>query len=133
MADRRRQHDTRQDAGHLRVRPDRLGGRGLWESIRPGRPGPGARRVARPRPRRRLPCGNEQAGVLRDVRHRCAAHAAGGRDARHRDGGRDRKSTRLNSSHLGISYAVFCLKKKKKSTDARLDKKKKKKTKKKRK
>src|SRR5262245_63459606 len=27
----------------------------------------------------------------------------------------DRKSTRLNSSHLGISYAVFCLKKKKKS------------------
>src|SRR5205814_9740926 len=30
------------------------------------------------------------------------------------DDGRDRKSTRLNSSHLGISYAVFCLKKKKK-------------------
>src|SRR5437899_10336057 len=30
------------------------------------------------------------------------------RGARHRD----RKSTRLNSSHLGISYAVFCLKKK---------------------
>src|SRR5258705_1973784 len=29
----------------------------------------------------------------------------------------DRKSTRLNSSHLGISYAVFCLKKKKTSTD----------------
>src|SRR5256885_2787366 len=28
----------------------------------------------------------------------------------------DRKSTRLNSSHLVISYAVFCLKKKKKST-----------------
>src|SRR5947199_5926004 len=28
-------------------------------------------------------------------------------------GRRDRKSTRLNSSHLGISYAVFCLKKKK--------------------
>src|SRR5437899_8009577 len=27
-------------------------------------------------------------------------------------GTRDRKSTRLNSSHLGISYAVFCLKKK---------------------
>src|SRR5262245_66378155 len=26
----------------------------------------------------------------------------------------DRKSTRLNSSHLGISYAVFCLKKKNK-------------------
>src|SRR5262245_62246074 len=30
--------------------------------------------------------------------------------------GTDRKSTRLNSSHLGISYAVFCLKKKKKNT-----------------
>src|SRR5471030_3479700 len=29
-----------------------------------------------------------------------------------RRGRRDRKSTRLNSSHLGISYAVFCLKKK---------------------
>src|SRR5258705_3867538 len=29
----------------------------------------------------------------------------------------DRKSTRLNSSHLGISYAVFCLKKKKHATD----------------
>src|SRR5262245_63922315 len=30
---------------------------------------------------------------------------------------RDRKSTRLNSSHLGISYAVFCLKKKKKKNN----------------
>src|SRR5436309_11894957 len=30
------------------------------------------------------------------------------------DRGRDRKSTRLNSSHVKISYAVFCLKKKKK-------------------
>src|SRR6267378_2910155 len=29
--------------------------------------------------------------------------------------GRDRKSTRLNSSHVEISYAVFCLKKKKKT------------------
>src|SRR2546427_2974895 len=29
---------------------------------------------------------------------------------------RDRKSTRLNSSHSQISYAVFCLKKKKKKT-----------------
>src|SRR5437899_9371879 len=29
----------------------------------------------------------------------------------------DRKSTRLNSSHLGISYAVFCLKKKKTKTN----------------
>src|SRR5256885_8677620 len=30
---------------------------------------------------------------------------------------RDRKSTRLNSSHLVISYAVFCLKKKKKKNN----------------
>src|SRR2546426_9368280 len=30
---------------------------------------------------------------------------------------RDRKSTRLNSSHLVISYAVFCLKKKKKNNN----------------
>src|SRR5690242_20935816 len=29
----------------------------------------------------------------------------------------DRKSTRLNSSHMSISYAVFCLKKKKKETN----------------
>src|SRR5690625_6226247 len=32
---------------------------------------------------------------------------------RHLLGGEDRKSTRLNSSHVAISYAVFCLKKKK--------------------
>src|SRR5471030_1304803 len=32
---------------------------------------------------------------------------------RRQAGSTDRKSTRLNSSHLGISYAVFCLKKKK--------------------
>src|SRR5207302_11431120 len=34
-------------------------------------------------------------------------------------GGRDRKSTRLNSSHVKISYAVFCLKKKKKKENIR--------------
>src|SRR5258707_9523524 len=33
---------------------------------------------------------------------------------------RDRKSTRLNSSHANISYAVFCLKKKKKKLTAKL-------------
>src|SRR5439155_6243108 len=32
----------------------------------------------------------------------------------------DRKSTRLNSSHVAISYAVFCLKKKKQKADERL-------------
>src|SRR5438067_6061938 len=39
----------------------------------------------------------------------------------------DRKSTRLNSSHVSISYAVFCLKKKKKTTTSKTNKKKKKK------
>src|SRR2546427_9328976 len=44
-------------------------------------------------------------------RHLQVLHAAvAGRD----DFGGDRKSTRLNSSHSQISYAVFCLKKKKK-------------------
>src|SRR5690349_22089343 len=37
----------------------------------------------------------------------------------------DRKSTRLNSSHVEISYAVFCLKKKKKKKKKKLKKKKK--------
>src|SRR3712207_7749924 len=36
---------------------------------------------------------------------------------------RDRKSTRLNSSHANISYAVFCLKKKKKSNDTTINRK----------
>src|SRR5699024_12803310 len=37
----------------------------------------------------------------------------GQRLGRRKGGRRDRKSTRLNSSHVSISYAVFCLKKKK--------------------
>src|SRR3712207_7720268 len=59
---------------------------------------------------------------LRDGHEPCAdrnGSAAGrfgrrGRDHRKHD--QDRKSTRLNSSHANISYAVFCLKKKKNST-----------------
>src|SRR2546426_3456105 len=46
-------------------------------------------------------------------RHRGAPQAST-RLQHHRAGVEDRKSTRLNSSHLVISYAVFCLKKKKK-------------------
>src|SRR2546426_5404887 len=38
------------------------------------------------------------------------------RPAKRPDSATDRKSTRLNSSHLVISYAVFCLKKKKRVT-----------------
>src|SRR3712207_8776480 len=67
-----------------------------------------------------------RSAVLRDV-ERGAEHGAGeraacqaaGRDPEREDHGLlrrgevDRKSTRLNSSHANISYAVFCLKKKK--------------------
>src|SRR2546430_6080261 len=45
----------------------------------------------------------------------CEPHPHEARAARPHPGG-DRKSTRLNSSHSQISYAVFCLKKKKKNT-----------------
>src|SRR5204863_9794207 len=49
-------------------------------------------------------------------RRRAADRSAGGRPGLHVLGDRrDRKSTRLNSSHVEISYAVFCLKKKKKN------------------
>src|SRR3712207_7033847 len=43
------------------------------------------------------------------------AHVAGQEEQRPRE---DRKSTRLNSSHANISYAVFCLKKKKRNQKA---------------
>src|SRR3712207_7992184 len=42
-----------------------------------------------------------------------AIKAAKGRTVAQDEASRDRKSTRLNSSHANISYAVFCLKKKK--------------------
>src|SRR3712207_7839667 len=45
--------------------------------------------------------------------HEVAGFAASGKEVVARSGQRDRKSTRLNSSHANISYAVFCLKKKK--------------------
>src|SRR3712207_8098935 len=51
------------------------------------------------------------------TRQRAAHHPCPARDRRRRPRARgsprDRKSTRLNSSHANISYAVFCLKKKK--------------------
>src|SRR2546426_7426670 len=57
---------------------------------------------ARDRPRKIAPEPNGGPGVFGDGGH---------------DGSRgDRKSTRLNSSHLVISYAVFCLKKKNNKT-----------------
>src|SRR5205814_9862513 len=60
---------------------------------------------------------HEDAGVaLRDAAVAQLHVGVAALAAQNRAGGRneDRKSTRLNSSHLGISYAVFCLKKKKK-------------------
>src|SRR3712207_7909973 len=46
---------------------------------------------------------------------RCPRESVNGRTATDgvQNGSKDRKSTRLNSSHANISYAVFCLKKKK--------------------
>src|SRR3712207_7205441 len=63
-------------------------------------------RGGRHRPRRRQPRDPPRLHVPRPLGRR----ARGARPRRQQD--RDRKSTRLNSSHANISYAVFCLKKK---------------------
>src|SRR5437762_6484182 len=61
---------------------------------------------------------------LNSLRARSAGHhRAAGQRTRHenaRGASPDRKSTRLNSSHRCISYAVFCLKKKKKKKKQRI-------------
>src|SRR5438045_6439221 len=71
-----------------------------------------------------LPFFDDADFYIADDRQRAACHAFCRRGIDGIAGGRlrkpaipsmprqDRKSTRLNSSHLGISYAVFCLKKK---------------------
>src|SRR3712207_7425380 len=72
----------------------------------------------------------------RSSRPRCQGRRRGVRDSQNTDiqwrkqrwirakgharAGRDRKSTRLNSSHANISYAVFCLKKKKTNTENKI-------------
>src|SRR5256885_12986863 len=64
---------------------------------------------------RRRPC-RPLRQLPRHLLRRRRAGAGGGQGAqgpRRPQAGQDRKSTRLNSSHLVISYAVFCLKKKK--------------------
>src|SRR5437660_4600359 len=48
-------------------------------------------------------------------------YAARLREAKKKLGMKDRKSTRLNSSHVAISYAVFCLKKKRKYKEGAID------------
>src|SRR5207249_10769714 len=55
----------------------------------------------------------EREACARDGRRARSAVRRVARDREQRSGGEDRKSTRLNSSHVSISYAVFCLKKKK--------------------
>src|SRR5205814_5108612 len=71
-----------------------------------------ARRGGRERDRRRS--SSRRGGAKVDLRV-ATSHVSGDGDSRWWNDGqrrrRDRKSTRLNSSHLGISYAVFCLKK----------------------
>src|SRR2546426_7347867 len=67
---------------------------------------------------------SEQYGIVKRGAGRCwidvsrlkpvVSDTAGVRRQNEPNPGGDRKSTRLNSSHLVISYAVFCLKKKKK-------------------
>src|SRR3712207_7220849 len=67
-------------------------------------------RRARPSPRRRT---GRRSPPAHPRRWCCCSPSGSG-------GTRDRKSTRLNSSHANISYAVFCLKKKKKRHDLRV-------------
>src|SRR3712207_7007424 len=64
--------------------------------------------VAASRTEARMGNAHAQGGILSTLA------AMGGGRAGSGQGARDRKSTRLNSSHANISYAVFCLKKKKK-------------------
>src|SRR3712207_6995186 len=72
------------------------------------------------------PAGDDRRGAAGDRPVRRPPPGGGPGDPRHFPGAPaarcaagdkiDRKSTRLNSSHANISYAVFCLKKKKKTT-----------------
>src|SRR2546427_7111051 len=81
------------------------------------------RHIPRPWIRSVVQTGIQEEGRAAAAR-RLQSFSAGGSDrfsksewraAGHSDFEKDRKSTRLNSSHSQISYAVFCLKKKKKT------------------
>src|SRR5205085_5771136 len=80
------------------------------------RPGPGGAGGARRRPafHRRGRQHRRRAGRQGEGLPAHQGLARGGAEEGGEAGRRDRKSTRLNSSHSQISYAVFCLKKKKK-------------------
>src|SRR5215510_5374902 len=101
-----------QSAARRRRSHPLAGARPTCDSRRPGRRHAGDRRLSLP------------GSVPQSTRRPISARGCG------RGGPRDRKSTRLNSSHVAISYAVFCLKKKKKQYNILLFKKKKKKIKK---
>src|SRR3712207_8296329 len=72
----------------------------LFRSFRGGQHPPELRGRAPPLPAQRRAGRGTRRRRLRPPSYRALGHA-------------DRKSTRLNSSHANISYAVFCLKKKK--------------------
>src|SRR3712207_7349552 len=73
----------------------------IWRRHRSASP----RRVRRAGPRRSRGCSSGGTSSSSE-RHQASWRAASSESRR------DRKSTRLNSSHANISYAVFCLKKK---------------------
>src|SRR2546421_7142893 len=77
-------------------------------------PGAHEGRGVRPPAQRR----RRDAPDLRQRRRHVAGGAGGGQLEAGQSADQDRKSTRLNSSHDQISYAVFCLKKKKKHITA---------------
>src|SRR3712207_7835646 len=87
----------------------------LFRSLQRRRAAPGAGREVRPRGQAQdTEAGAAEAAAVRDPpgvgagRHRLPGQVPGAARGRVLD----RKSTRLNSSHANISYAVFCLKKK---------------------
>src|SRR5712675_1359644 len=65
-----------------------------------------------------LPIRCARPSAPRSPGRRSSSRSSAGRWRPRRGGAADRKSTRLNSSHGYISYAVFCLKKKNKHTNA---------------
>src|SRR5690348_18099894 len=65
-------------------------------------------------------CGHLVSGRSARLAHESVRAGPGQRASGEAARGQDRKSTRLNSSHPSISYAVFCLKKKKKKHTKRL-------------
>src|SRR2546426_3795884 len=98
----------------LHVEGDQLAQRVAAVAIRPEAIAAGLQPVGEELRERGVVLEHDELGHVRGLDGRSGGrHRLGERGGRGR--GRDRKSTRLNSSHLVISYAVFCLKKKKKS------------------